>query len=160
MPELPIRVSAKGVIVSGDRVLLTRNLHPEDPGGEFYLLPGGGQHHGESLAACVRREVHEETGYSIVPGDVLWIRDYIGASHEFASHDSDAHQVEVMFSCSIDTTTDRSEPTEPDAQQLSAEWVSIDRLGQLRIFPAAIVSHIVALAAGRPPQRRYLGDVN
>ena len=35
--------------------------------GEYYALPGGGQHTGEMLAETVRRELLEETGYAVVP---------------------------------------------------------------------------------------------
>jgi len=155
-----IRLAAKAVIVSDGAVLLTRNLHPEDPDGDFYLLPGGGQHHGESLATCARREVREETGYSVFVDDVLWVRDYIGASHEFAEWEADVHQVEVMFSCSIDATAKMAEPTEPDTWQLSVDWVPISSLSQLRLFPGVLVSRLIALAAGRPHGPQYLGDVN
>lgn len=160
MPMGVIRISAKAVIVSDGAILLTRNLHPDDPDGDFYLLPGGGQRHGESLTACLRREVREETGYPVAVGDVLWIRDYIGANHEFAEHERDVHQVEVMFSCSIDATADVSEPTEPDSWQLSVDWVPIAGVSRIRIFPSALVPHVVALAAHGSHGPHYLGDVN
>jgi len=155
-----IRLAAKAVIVSDGAILLTRNLHPDDPDGDFYLLPGGGQRHGESLTDCLRREIREETGYPLVVGDVLWIRDYIGARHEFAEHERDVHQVEVMFFCSIDATADVSEPTEPDPWQLSVDWVPIGGLSDLRFFPAALVPHVATLAARGPDGPHYLGDVN
>jgi hypothetical protein len=41
----PIRVAAKAVVIDGGEILLTRNLNPNDPDGEFFLLPGGGQHY-------------------------------------------------------------------------------------------------------------------
>ncbi|NIA25680.1 MAG: NUDIX domain-containing protein [Gammaproteobacteria bacterium] len=160
MPMSAIRLAAKAVIVSDGAILLTRNLHPDDPDGDFYLLPGGGQRHGESLTDCLRREVREETGYPLIVGDVLWIRDYIGASHEFAEYERDVHQVEVMFSCSIDATAGPSEPTEPDAWQLSVDWVPIARLSDLRFFPSALVPRLVALAARGSYGPHYLGDVN
>ena len=92
----PIRVAAKAVVIDGEEILLTRNLHPNDPDGEFYLLPGGGQHYGESLSECIRREVLEETGYDVSVGEVVFVRDYIGANHEFAAYEPDVHQVEQL----------------------------------------------------------------
>jgi len=160
MPTSVIRVSAKAVIISDGAILLTRNLHPEDPDGDFYLLPGGGQRHGESLTACLRREVREETGYRVVVGDVLWIRDYIGARHEFAEYERDVHQVEVMFSCSVDAAADVSEPTEPDTWQLSVDWVPIAGVSQLRFFPSALVPHLATPATRGLCGPHYLGDVN
>ena len=156
----PIRVAAKAVVIDGGEVLLTRNLNPDDPGGEFYLLPGGGQHYGESLSECVRREVFEETGYGVSVGEVLFVRDYIGANHEFASYEPDVHQVEVMFSCSVDRSEAPAEPTEVDDWQLSVEWVRIEDLADLRLFPRALAEFLIAIGRTSPSGARYLGDVN
>ena len=160
MSSSPIRTAAKAVIVDNGQILLTRNLHPQDPEGEFFLLPGGGQHHGEPLDACVRREVWEETGYEVEVGDVLWVRDYIGASHEFAAYEPDVHQIEVMFACSVDRSRAPSRPVEEDAWQVSVDWVPIGDLTEVRFFPAFLVPNLVALFRDGVGTPRYLGDVN
>ncbi|MDR9449735.1 MAG: NUDIX domain-containing protein [Acidimicrobiia bacterium] len=160
MPDHSIRVAAKAVIISDGKILLTRNLHPDDPGGEFFLLPGGGQNHGEPLDDCLRREVCEETGYPILVGDLLWVRDYIGASHEFAAHEPDVHQIEIMFSCSIDRSVAPSHAVEKDAWQLSVDWVPVEDLPNRRFFPSALVPHLVRLAGEGAGIPHYLGDVN
>jgi 8-oxo-dGTP pyrophosphatase MutT (NUDIX family) len=158
---IPIRVAAKAVIVQDGEVLLTCNLHPDDPDGEFFLLPGGGQQYGEPLADCLLREVLEETGYSVEVGDVLWVRDYVGASHEFAAYEPDVHQVEVMFSCTIDRDRAPLPPTEEDPWQLSVEWVSASDLAGIRFFPAAMLGQLVDFVRdGTRTGRAYLGDVN
>lgn len=48
-----IRNSAKAVILKDSKILLTRNIDNE---GVFYLFPGGGQDHGETLTEAVKRE--------------------------------------------------------------------------------------------------------
>ena len=156
----PIRVAAKAVVIDGGEILLTRNLHPNDPHGEFFLLPGGGQHYGESLSECVRREVLEETGYGVSVGAVVFVRDYIGANHEFAAYEPDVHQVEVMFSCSVDRSEVPGGPTEIDEWQVSVDWVRIEDLAGLRIFPKALAEFLVASDRTGLPGARYLGDVN
>ncbi|MEA3238227.1 MAG: NUDIX domain-containing protein, partial [Candidatus Bipolaricaulota bacterium] len=93
-----IRNSAKAIIIEDDRILLTRN---RNNAGEFYLLPGGGQRHGESLSEALVRECLEEIGVRVSVGNLLLVRDYISAHHEFASEDANAHQVEFMFRCRI-----------------------------------------------------------
>ncbi|MDF1594706.1 MAG: NUDIX domain-containing protein [Acidimicrobiia bacterium] len=160
MVDIPIRVASKAVVIERGEILLTRNLHPDDPDGEFFLLPGGGQHHGEPLDECLRREVFEETGYSIEVGDVLWVRDYIGASHSFAAYEPDVHQVEVMFWCSVDRSQRPATPVEEDAWQLSVDWIRLEDLPHIRLFPAALVPGLIGMAAGRIDGARYLGDVN
>nr|WP_317851925.1 NUDIX domain-containing protein [Planococcus sp. 4-30] len=54
-----IRNSAKAVILKDSKVLLTKNVDDE---GFFYLFPGGGQDHGETLPETVKRECLEEIG--------------------------------------------------------------------------------------------------
>lgn len=156
----PIRVAAKAVIIVDGEILLTRNIHPDDPDGEFFLLPGGGQNHGESLEACLRREVCEETGYSVEVGDVLWVRDYIGAGHAFAAFEPDVHQVEVMFSCSVDRSRSPAERVEEDAWQVSVDWIRLEDLPGIRLFPAVLVSRFMEIAGGSGGGSVYLGDVN
>lgn len=156
----PIRVATKAVVIDGGEILLTRNLHPDDPDGEFFLLPGGGQNYGESLSECLQREVLEETGYGVSVGEVLFVRDYIGANHEFAAYEPDVHQVEVMFSCSVDRSEAPAERTETDEWQVSVDWVRIEDLADLRIFPKALAEFLVAGDRTGLPGARYLGDVN
>jgi ADP-ribose pyrophosphatase YjhB (NUDIX family) len=160
MESRPIRVAAKAVVVDGGRILLTRNLHPDDPEGEFYLLPGGGQDYGEPLADCLRREVCEETGYSVEVGDVLWVRDYIGARHEFAAYERDVHQVEIMFACTVDHTRPPVSLVAADTWQLSVEWVPVGDLTEVRLFPNSLVPELVRWVGERWPGAGYLGDVN
>jgi 8-oxo-dGTP diphosphatase len=55
--EPRIRVSA--ILRRENRILLVRQ---EKPGREYWLLPGGGVHAGESLADALLRELAEEIG--------------------------------------------------------------------------------------------------
>jgi 8-oxo-dGTP diphosphatase len=55
--EPRIRVSA--ILRRENRLLLVRQ---EKPGREYWLLPGGGVHAGESLVDALRRELAEEVG--------------------------------------------------------------------------------------------------
>ena len=45
---MPIRNSAKAIIMNGEQVLLTKNH--DDEQAFFYLFPGGGQEHGKTLS--------------------------------------------------------------------------------------------------------------
>jgi ADP-ribose pyrophosphatase YjhB (NUDIX family) len=88
------RNSAKAIIIEGGRLLTICRLDPIH--GEWFLLPGGGQHPGENLHDALRREVREETGLEIEIGDLVFVREYIGVHHEFADEDSRFHQVEFI----------------------------------------------------------------
>ncbi|MBU1866627.1 MAG: NUDIX domain-containing protein, partial [Actinobacteria bacterium] len=92
-----LRPSSKSVVVRRGLLLVTRNRSRRDSEGEWLLLPGGGQHPGEDLHATLRREVSEETGITVAPGRLLWIREYIPAHHEFAHFSEQDHAIEFMF---------------------------------------------------------------
>jgi ADP-ribose pyrophosphatase YjhB (NUDIX family) len=59
--------------------LLTKN---QDDEGYFYLFPGGGQEHGETIHDALIRECIEEVGEEVEIGELLHVREYIGKNHE------------------------------------------------------------------------------
>ncbi|MBK8190777.1 MAG: NUDIX hydrolase [Vampirovibrionales bacterium] len=71
MGEARIKVRAAAALIQDDRLLLARqNDRP------FWVLPGGTLEPGESLAACVIRELREETGLIISVRRLLYLRDF------------------------------------------------------------------------------------
>ena len=92
-PEQPI-LGVGAVIVDGGRVLLVRRA-TEPLKGEW-SVPGGVLELGEKLHDAVRREVLEETGLMVEPGDVLDVFDSI-----FTDGDgrTEYHYVLVDFLC-------------------------------------------------------------
>jgi 8-oxo-dGTP pyrophosphatase MutT (NUDIX family) len=58
-------VSIKGVCVRDEQVLLLRNEREE------WELPGGKLELGEDPVGCVRREITEETGWTVTVGPIL-----------------------------------------------------------------------------------------
>ena len=158
MPSIEkIRVSAKAVIIRDGELLTTVNHYEgEEP---FRLLPGGGQEPGEPLEDAVRRECREEIGCDVSVGELLFVRDYIGSNHRFASRQSHLHQVEIMFSCSLPTGAEPRLTGEGDDFQTGVAWVPLDRLEEERFFPRALAPRLRALAAGRK-EPGYLGAVN
>jgi 8-oxo-dGTP diphosphatase len=89
--EPRIRVSA--LLRWRDRILLCRH---EKPGKEYWLLPGGGVHSGESLVDALRRELLEEVGIDeLVPFEgPIAVVDSIAPVRSFAAK----HVVHIIFS--------------------------------------------------------------
>jgi ADP-ribose pyrophosphatase YjhB (NUDIX family) len=88
--EPRIRVSA--LLRWNERVLLCRH---EKPGKEYWLLPGGGVHAGESLVDALHRELAEELGLDdelSVEGPVA-IADSISPAQSLAAK----HVVHIIF---------------------------------------------------------------
>lgn len=147
-----IRNSAKAIIIHEGRVLLIRN---QDATGNWYICPGGGQHHGETLKQAVIREVYEETGCRVRVGQLRFVRDYIGRNHEFAARSGDQHQVEFYFTCDLlEAPADLNAGPERDQHQTGVEWIPLSDLPALRLYPRVLAR------TGLSPAKTYLGDVN
>jgi ADP-ribose pyrophosphatase YjhB (NUDIX family) len=131
----PIRTSAKAIIVRDGRLLTSHLL---DSVGDWYTLPGGGQHHGETLTEAVLRECREEIGVEVDVHELLFIREYIAQHHEFANFEPDVHQVEFMFRCSLLHGAEPGLGLEPDTQQIGIAWLPLARLHDYRLYPLAL----------------------
>ncbi len=149
------RNACKAVIVKDGRILLTLN---HDDTGDFFLLPGGGQKFGETLQQAIKREVLEETGWVVEPGELILVRDYIGANHEFARWEADVHQTELIFRAIPVRNTEQA--LVPDLWQTGVEWVESERLKSLRIYPSVLKDILPKIIAGTYRGSIYLGDVN
>ena len=151
---MPVRNSAKAVIIKDGSVLLTKNQHEQEI---FYLFPGGGQEHGETLEEAVKRECIEEIGQEVVVGELLHIREYIGKNHEHAFFDHRVHQVEFFFACDLASPwNDQDQPARPDDYQVGVEWISLSKLEQIPFYPKKLGTILSNTKKGP----FYLGDIN
>lgn len=64
------RVGVRIVVTDGTHVLLMRDTDPGIPGSRWYMTPGGGVDAGESPEHAAVRELWEETGLRIAPGEL------------------------------------------------------------------------------------------
>ncbi|MCY9514681.1 NUDIX domain-containing protein [Paenibacillus apiarius] len=149
----PIRNSAKAVIIQDNKVLLTKN---QDRDGYFYLFPGGGQEHGEELSEALRRECIEEIGCAVIVDHLLHVREYIGKNHQFAEWDMPIHQVEFYFQCELEQIPASFEGSGPDENQVGVEWIRLQELEQIRVYP----HKLVPILQQRVQAPCYLGDTN
>jgi len=152
---MTVRTSVKAIIIRNDKLLVTAN---RDDLGEFYLLPGGGQLHGENLHEALRRECMEEIGTEIFIGELRLVRDYIGKNHEFAGSDGNAHQVEFMFECDVPCDYFPENGTVPDSMQTGVKWIPVKELHMYRLYPSRLFMAIEQMKNGK--MITYMGDVN
>ncbi len=127
-----IRTAARALIVRDERVLLTRCLREAQ---EFYLLPGGGQRPGESLRQTVARECREEIGTDVEVGALRFVRDYIPPEEGFSYLSEAPHQVEHIFECRVSADYRPSEGVEPDSSQVGVEWLPLEAMTRIRVYP-------------------------
>ena len=151
----PIRNSAKAIVIDAGRILV---VGKSDKDGPWYLLPGGGQNPGETLIEALCRECSEEIGVVPAVGDLRLVREYVGRNHEFASTDSEVHQLEFMFECRIPSGYIPAAGSQPDVGQLEVRWLPLEELLSHRLYPLSL--RPIFMEMGLHDWRVYLGDVN
>ena len=150
-----VRTAARAVVVRDGRLLA---IAMRDREGEFFILPGGGQRHGETLAQTLRRETKEEIGVALEPGLVLYVREYIGKNHDFAREHLHFHQVEVVFRCHLPAGAEPGAGAAHDRRQVGVAWLELAKLGECRFFPAFLKQCVRGGDLAVDPI--YWGDLN
>ena len=124
------RVPCVGAVVVHDgRLLLVRR--GREPGRGLWSVPGGRLEPGESLAQGCAREVLEETGLHVMPGDVVGTVERPGL------------QGSTYVIDDLGCTVAADQPTTDDGMPLlragddadEAVWASYDDLGALPLVP-------------------------
>ena len=155
-PFNPVRVASRAVIVRDGKLLV---VILRDESGPFYILPGGGQNHGETLADTVCRECLEELGVAVLPRRLLYLREYIGKNHAFRARHKAFHQVEAVFECELGNADNIGHGAEEDKRQVGYTWLPLSELPSARFFPAVFKTFLRADGTFAFPFG-YLGDVN
>jgi 8-oxo-dGTP pyrophosphatase MutT (NUDIX family) len=137
MPDgIELRCSA--IVVRRQAVLL---VHRTNGGTDDWVLPGGTPRPGESMAACARREVREETGLHVDPDRVAFVLEVVGP-------DAGPRTVDIVFSASDPVPGQQPEEREPG---LVPVFVPGDGIHELDLRPP-LAGHL----RGMLGQRREL----
>ncbi len=129
-----IRNSSKALIISGEKLLLNRCCSHT---GEYYALPGGGQRPKETLEEALIREVREETGYTVKPLRLGALYERISLSKE----EMTGHKLYFVFVCELEGTC-AVHPSETDPCQTGTEWVPLDGIEYVNLYPLVIRAEI------------------
>lgn len=136
-----IRNSAKALVVSEGKVLLNKCCSRL---GEYYALPGGGQHPSETLEEAVKRELLEETGVTVKPIRLAAVYERIAAGRE----DGANHKMYFIFYCEREDVPVKR-PTERDSYQIGMEWVPIETIEKSNLFPAVVRTEMKRILAAK-----------
>ena len=150
-----VRTAARAIIVRNEELLVVRIKSDE---GEFLVLPGGGQNHGETLRSTVVREVHEELGLNVIVEELAYVREYVGKNHSMHRIHGHFHQVEAVFYCTCDDFASIGAGKEQDRRQVGFLWIPLSKIDQHPISPPGLSKIITQKTAGG--SARYLGDVH
>jgi ADP-ribose pyrophosphatase YjhB (NUDIX family) len=151
---IPVRNCAKAVIIQDGSLLAVRYT---DHGGGYFALPGGGQHHGETLTDALIRECFEELGVQVRNLGLRFIREYIGKDGESSWRDADVHQVEFIYECELDDGEEPKGGSHRDHTQVDVLWVPIESVANIRFYPKNLIKY---LSQPLPNQIEYWGNVD
>jgi len=135
-PNAPI-VGVGAVVLQADRVLLVRR--GREPLKGEWSLPGGALELGESLEAGIRREILEETGFTVKVHAIVEVLDKIVLEPR-ASNEGNSrvryHYVLIDFLCEVTGGS-----LQPGTDADDARWVNHEELnshGIYRLAPATV----------------------
>lgn len=141
-----IRIRVGCVALDGERRVLLVQHHKD--GRDYWLLPGGGVEAGETLQACGRRELMEETGLVGEVGRLLLVCESIDAR-------AGRHIVHVVFAAAV--LPGELRPGH-DGRLVDAAWRPVEELAELPLFPAIGAELLACHAEGFAGPARYLGN--
>lgn len=125
-----IRNSTKAVIIKGDSVLMNKCMHAD--GKPYYDLPGGGQHEFETMEDSLRREVLEETGYSLRDIRFAALCEEIYTDAYLREKYPDyVHRILHIFVAYVDEAAQRKDAYELDMYSQGPVWVKISDIDDL-----------------------------
>ena len=76
-----VREASRAIIIENDELLVSYEKNTNQ-----YMIPGGGNEENEDNISCVKRELEEETGYLIEPGELVLTIDEYYEDCRYISH--------------------------------------------------------------------------
>ena len=124
---MDLRVAAYAVVTDDDdRILLARWTEGRRVA---WTMPGGGLEPGEDPEDAVRRELREETGYSVKVGQLLGIHSrVIPAGRRVQKADTALHTLRILYRAEV---TGGRLRFEKDGSTDMAGWFSVTAVGDL-----------------------------
>lgn len=149
-----IRNGVRAVILKDGHLLLLRKEYED--GSERYVLPGGSQDMGETLADALQRECREEIDTGVSIAGLLYLADF------FKPRDTDPpsyrQQVEYYFLCDVPAGYEARNGHHPDRHQAAVVWIPQRQLASINLFPAQLGSLFASEELQAHPV--YLGSLD
>ena len=124
-----------GILIRNNKILVQR-----EKDGMEYALPGGHVIIGETSEQSLIREYKEETGADIICSRMIWIEETFWKWKE-----KNAHTIAFYYLISLKNESDISDnffESHKDNCSVMLEWIEIDKLNDLTIYPQFIKKKI------------------
>ena len=130
---IKLDLAQKAFIVASGKLLLVRKSSddPENPG--LWEVPGGRMKLDEDIDEHIQREVLEEVGLSIAPGEPFHMWQWVMKSRD---GDGQVKVVAVARVCHTDATALDFAGREDDDYLDEAEWVPLDGVSNYNLIPS------------------------
>jgi 8-oxo-dGTP pyrophosphatase MutT (NUDIX family) len=140
------RISAGGIIIKHDRLLLVRTNNGRE--GNFLVAPGGGVIGDESIYETAIREVHEETGLVVKPIKILFVEDLLSRQHRI---------VKIWFLCQHFGGQLKNTPQALEESICEIGWYSREQLQKETVYPTGIMDYDWSEFVINNWETKYLG---
>ncbi|MFB3894976.1 MAG: NUDIX domain-containing protein [bacterium] len=136
-----IRIRIAVIIIQDRKILLVKHHKYEK---EYWLLPGGGLEHGETIEFCAKRELKEEANLEIELGDLVLVNESIPP---------DKHR-HVLNLCYWAKLIGGEIKVGKDGVLVDAQFVPIDQIPGLKMYPN-IKKELIAVI-----NQQYQGNIS
>ncbi len=131
-----IEIIARGVFIRDDKILLCKSVR-----NGYFFLPGGHIEYGESGKSALSREIDEEIGTEIFNSEFIGIFEQ-GFHQEEKNH----HEINLIYKSEL-----RSEEIDSKEDQISFEWLEIEKLPESAFAPQIFAEAILKWHKDRKP---------
>ncbi|MBI2855370.1 MAG: NUDIX hydrolase [Chloroflexi bacterium] len=146
------RIRAAALVVSEGKLLLVKSRGPR-PDEVGWAPPGGGLEDTESVFQCAIRETLEETGVSIEPVRIVYLRQFVDT--HLGHHNLEVYVLSGPFSGTPTTANLRG--TADEDVNLEARFLSREDMEGLTVYPEILKGQFWEDLAQGFPDTRYLG---
>jgi len=143
---MSIRIRASAVLIQNNKLLLVNHQKEHM---SYWLLPGGGVEHTETLHQALIREIQEEVSLDIKPQDLLFVCESISPGGR--------HVLHLVFNCRVEGGR---LTVNTDERLKDGRFFNEEQLSKLTIYPEIKNLLIEILQKGGEVERpRYLGNL-
>ncbi|WIY82868.1 NUDIX domain-containing protein [Propionimicrobium sp. PCR01-08-3] len=134
------RQAARVVVRAEGRVLLGSDTDPGMPGTQWWVTPGGGLDAGETFAEGAARELAEETGLVVDPGDLTGPIARRVVHHGYSDHILQQREDFFVLDLPARFEPDTAGFTEDEKVTMAAGfgWFTLDELTGKTVWPVEI----------------------